>query len=61
MSPGLFKSVNDEMCLDIIYLIYMYKKGLVLNNLQQLICHEIKTMQKQTNQIEDTNSISAEE
>ena len=28
------------MCLEIIYLIYMYKEDLVLNNLQVLICHK---------------------
>ena len=25
MSSGLFKNVNDKMCLEIIYLIYVYK------------------------------------
>ena len=30
------------MCLEIINLIYMYKKDLALNNLQWLICHKIK-------------------
>ena len=28
------------MCLEIIYLIYMYKKDLALNNLQWLIYHK---------------------
>ena len=28
------------MCLQIIYLIYMYKKDLALKNLQWLNCHE---------------------
>ena len=27
-------------CLEIIYLMYLYKKDLALNNLQWLICHE---------------------
>ena len=36
------------MCLKIIYLIYMYKKDLALNNLQWLICH--KTKPNQANQ-----------
>ena len=39
MSFCLFENVIDKMCLEIIYLIYMYKKGLALNSLQRLICH----------------------
>ena len=42
MSSGLFKNGIDKMCLKIIYLIYMYKEDLVLNNLQCLICHKTK-------------------
>ena len=42
---GSFKNVINNMCLDIIYLIFMYKKDLVLNNQQWLICHEIKLNQ----------------
>ena len=34
---GLFKNVTFEMCLQIIYLIYMYKEDLALNYLQWLI------------------------
>ena len=30
------------MCFKIIYLIYMYKKDLALNNLECLICHKTK-------------------
>ena len=30
------------MCLEIIYLMYMFKKDLGLNNLQWLICHKTK-------------------
>ena len=30
------------MCLEIIYLKFMYKKDLALNNLQWLICHKTK-------------------
>ena len=32
-SSHLFKNVIYKMCLEIIYLIYMYKQGLALNNL----------------------------
>ena len=31
-----------KMCLEIMYLIYMYKKDLALNNQQCLICHKTK-------------------
>ena len=34
MCWGLFKNIIYKMCLEIIYLIYMYKKDLALNNLQ---------------------------
>ena len=37
------------MCWQIIYLIYMYKPDLALNNVKELICH--KTQQKKTYQI----------
>ena len=40
------------MFLQTIYLIYMYKKDLALNNLQWLICHPTKR-----NQTESTNRI----
>ena len=33
MISGSFKNVIYKMCLEIIYLIYMYKKDLALNNL----------------------------
>ena len=36
------------MCLQIIYLIYMYKENLALNTLQWLICHETKQNQTET-------------
>ena len=42
MSSGLFKNVIDKMYSEIIYLIYMYKKDLALNNQQWLICHKTK-------------------
>ena len=43
MSSVLFKNVIYKMCLEIIYLIYMYKKDLALNNLQWLIYHKNKS------------------
>ena len=42
MSSGSFKNVIYKMCLQIIYLIYMYKKDLTLNNPEWLMCHKIK-------------------
>ena len=39
---SLFKNVIYKMRLEIIYIIYMYKKDLALNNLQWLICHKTK-------------------
>ena len=42
MISGSFKNVFNKMCLEIIYLIYMYKEDLALNDLQWLICHETK-------------------
>ena len=38
------------MCLEIIYLIYMYKKDLALNNLHCLISHKTKPKQTKWNQ-----------
>ena len=37
------------MFIEIIYLIYMYKKDLVLNNPQWSICHKNQTKPSQTN------------
>ena len=42
MTPGSFENFIYKMCLEIIYSMYMYKKDLVLNNLQWLICHKTK-------------------
>ena len=42
MRSGSFRNIIEKMCLEIIYLIYMYKKDLALNNLQWLICHQTK-------------------
>ena len=41
---------NPKMCLEITYLICMYKKDLSLNNLQWLICHKTKANNSQTDQ-----------
>ena len=46
MSSESFKNVINQMCLEIIYLIYMYKKDLALNNLQGLMCHKAKLKPK---------------
>ena len=46
MSSSWFKNVINKICLQIIYLIYMYKEDLTLSNLQWLICH--KTQLNQT-------------
>ena len=40
MSLGLFKNVINKTCLQIIYLIHMYKEDFALNNLQWLISHK---------------------
>ena len=45
MSLGSFKNVIYKMCLEIIYLIYTYKKHLALNNQQWLICYKTKPNQ----------------
>ena len=37
MSSELFRNFISNMCIEIIYLIYMYKKDLTLNNLQYVI------------------------
>ena len=37
------------MCLEIIYLIYMYEKDLALNDLQRLIWHKTKSNQTKSN------------
>ena len=44
------------MCLEIIYLIYTYKKDLALNNLQWLICHKTKPNQTRPDQTKVTFS-----
>ena len=42
MSSDSFKNVICKMCLEITYLIYMYKEDFALNNPQLLICHKTK-------------------
>ena len=42
MNSGLFKNVIYKMYLEILYLIYMYKNDLALNDLEGLICHKTK-------------------
>ena len=37
MSAGSFKNVIKKMCVKIVYLIFLYKKDLALNNQQWLI------------------------
>ena len=44
-SSGLFKNVINKICLGIIYLIYMYKEDLALNDLQWMMCHKTKSKQ----------------
>ena len=41
MSLGSLKSIINKMCLQIIYLIYMNKEDLALNNLQWLYAIKI--------------------
>ena len=41
MSPGLFKMLpTNYLFTNHIYLIYMYKQDLALNNLPRLVCHK---------------------
>ena len=40
MSAESFNNVIYKMCLEILYLVYMYKQDLALNDLQWLICHK---------------------
>ena len=45
MSLGLFKNIDNKVCLEIIYLIYMYKEDMALSNLQGLICQKTQPNQ----------------
>ena len=47
-----------KMCLEIIYLIYKYKKPLALNNLQRLIYHKTKLSQTKHNKTKPINGMS---
>ena len=49
MSSGSFKNVIYKICLEIIYLMYMDKMDLALNNLQWLICHKTQPNQTKPN------------
>ena len=40
MTLHSFKDVIYKMCLEILYLLYMYKEDLALNNLQWLMGHK---------------------
>ena len=42
MGSGSFKNVINKICLQILYLIYMYKDYLAFDNLQCLICYKTK-------------------
>ena len=42
MGSGSSKNVINKMCLEIVYLRYMYKKDLAFNNLQWLIFYQTK-------------------
>ena len=45
MSSDSLKNIIYKMCLEIIYIICVYKKDWTLNNLQWLICHKTKPNQ----------------
>ena len=45
ISLGSFKNVINKLFTNHIYLIYMYKEYLALNNLQWLICHKTQPNQ----------------
>ena len=49
MSIGLFKNFINKMCLQIIYLTYIYKQDLALNNPQGLICHKAQLTNQSSN------------
>ena len=49
MSSGSFKNVIQKMFTNDVYLIYMYKQDMALNNLQWLICHKTGPTQAKKN------------
>ena len=42
MILGSFQNVVEKTCLQIIFLIYVYKEDMALNNLQWLVCLKTK-------------------
>ena len=42
MGSDSFKNLIYKMCLEMIYLIYVYKEDLALNDLQWLKCHKTR-------------------
>ena len=42
MKLASLKNIINKMCLQIIYLKYMYEEDLALNNLQGFICHKMQ-------------------
>ena len=48
MSSGSFKNLINKISLEIIYIVYMLKKYMILDNLQWLIRHKTKPNQTKT-------------
>ena len=48
MSSGSYKNVIDKICIQIIYLVYLYKQDLALNSLQGLIYYKTKPNQNKS-------------
>ena len=55
MGPGLFKNVINKICLEIIRLIYIYKKDFALYDQQGLICHKTKAKPVKHQSLENNN------
>ena len=51
MSPVSVKEVIDKLFLEIIYLMYIYKKDLALINLQWLMCYKSNRAKKKKNKV----------
>ena len=56
-SSGSFKNVILKMCLEIIYLIYMYRKDRALHNQPLLICHKTKPNKTKPNKFTNPENI----